>query len=185
MSLKIKPLALTTSNQTIYSVDAGVESSVHGLIFSNTSDNTITFNLYIYQASTNTTYTLADSYQVPARKNYAWPRPINMNSGDYIEASVSANTAMFASASIYENTSSIAKGFTPIGAWSSGATYSQNDVVTYSGYSYIAIQAGTNKNPSTQTSYWMKIVDSTLLDFTANSFTASYLTGQILTASQP
>jgi hypothetical protein len=40
------------------------------------------------------------------------------------------------------------------GAWSSGTTYAVNDVVEYNGSSYIAIQAGTNQQPDTATTYW-------------------------------
>lgn len=40
------------------------------------------------------------------------------------------------------------------GAWSGAMAYSVDDVVSYQGTTYIAIQAGTNKNPATQTSFW-------------------------------
>jgi hypothetical protein len=40
------------------------------------------------------------------------------------------------------------------GTWSSGTAYVSGDVVVYNGTAYAAILAGTNRNPSTQTSYW-------------------------------
>jgi predicted RecA/RadA family phage recombinase len=40
------------------------------------------------------------------------------------------------------------------GAWSSSNTYAIGDAVSYSGSSYIAVQAGSNKEPDTQTTYW-------------------------------
>lgn len=40
------------------------------------------------------------------------------------------------------------------GAWSSSTAYAIDDAVSYLGSSYIAIAAGTNQNPATQTGYW-------------------------------
>jgi len=40
------------------------------------------------------------------------------------------------------------------GPWNSSATYAVNDVVTQGGGSYIAIQAGTNQDPTTAPLYW-------------------------------
>jgi hypothetical protein len=40
------------------------------------------------------------------------------------------------------------------GVWSSATAYIVNDAVQYNGSSYIAILAGTNKQPDTQTTYW-------------------------------
>lgn len=46
-------------------------------------------------------------------------------------------------------------GFVPRGAWDSGFTYNQNDVVRYNGSTYLAIAgANTGQNPETATSYW-------------------------------
>ncbi|BAQ86271.1 hypothetical protein [uncultured Mediterranean phage uvMED] len=40
------------------------------------------------------------------------------------------------------------------GAWNSSTAYTVDDAVSHSGSSYICIQAGTNQNPSSATSYW-------------------------------
>jgi hypothetical protein len=40
------------------------------------------------------------------------------------------------------------------GEWSSLTTYTINQAVQYDGQSYVALQGGTDKNPSSQTSYW-------------------------------
>jgi len=45
-------------------------------------------------------------------------------------------------------------GFTPKGAWSNATSYVVNDMVTYSGSSYISILAGSNQNPATANTYW-------------------------------
>ena len=39
-------------------------------------------------------------------------------------------------------------------SWSSSTTYAVGDQVLYNAVLYVAIQAGTNENPATQTSYW-------------------------------
>ena len=40
------------------------------------------------------------------------------------------------------------------GAWNSATAYVVDDVVSLSGSSYVCIQAGTNKNPASQSAYW-------------------------------
>ncbi len=47
-----------------------------------------------------------------------------------------------------------AAGLTFQGTWSSSTNYSVHDLVYYAGSSYVAIQAGINQQPDTQTSYW-------------------------------
>ena len=50
-------------------------------------------------------------------------------------------------------------GYTPKGAWSSSTTYNLNESVTYLGSLYAAILGtNTNKNPATETTYWLKVV---------------------------
>jgi hypothetical protein len=53
------------------------------------------------------------------------------------------------------NNLSYAVGFTQKGAWSTTTTYYINDMVTYSGSSYISIQSGINQIPTAANStYW-------------------------------
>lgn len=52
-----------------------------------------------------------------------------------------------------------AEGFTWMGAWDDGFAYSVNDCVEYNGSGYVCIQAGTNKNPETETEYWELFVE--------------------------
>lgn len=52
------------------------------------------------------------------------------------------------------NNLSYSLGFTPRGAWSNSTSYVVNDMVTYTGSSYISILAGTNQNPATANTYW-------------------------------
>lgn len=152
MALKLKPVALTTSLATVYTCPAGTEASAHGIVFSNTNATDATITLTLYQAATATTYTLVSGLVVTAEKTFAWPRPLNMGAGDYIQASAST-TGVTVAASIYEGTTT-AVGFTPMGVWSSTTAYNQNDVVSYNGASYVAAQAGTNQTPGVATAYW-------------------------------
>lgn len=43
------------------------------------------------------------------------------------------------------------------GPWSSSTTYAVDDVVSHSGSSYISIQAGSNQNPASASSYWQQM----------------------------
>jgi hypothetical protein len=99
---------------------------------------------------------VATGISVGANTTYTWPKPINVNAGDYIQAAASTGSALVCFYSVYEGSAAAAAvGFTPRGAWGSGSTYAVNDVVSLSGSSYLAIQASTNQNPSTQTAYWL------------------------------
>lgn len=156
MALKGKPIAIGTSDTTIYTCPATLEASVHGLVFANNTGSAVTITLKIYIQSLGTTTTVATGISVGANTTYTWPKPINVNAGDYIQAAASTGSALVCFYSVYEGSAAAAAvGFTPRGAWSSGSSYAVNDVVSLSGSSYLAIQASTNQNPSTQTAYWL------------------------------
>jgi hypothetical protein len=156
MALKGKPIAIGTSDTTIYTCPSTLEASVHGLVFSNNTGSAVTITLKIYIQSLGTTTTVGTGISVPANSTYTWPKPINVNAGDYIQAAASTGSALVCFYSVYEGSAAAAAvGFTPRGAWGSGSSYAVNDVVSLSGSSYLAIQASTNQNPSTQTAYWL------------------------------
>lgn len=48
-------------------------------------------------------------------------------------------------------------GFEFVNSWNSSTTYYVGDVVTYGGYSYVAILQGSNQTPSTANTYWTPI----------------------------
>jgi hypothetical protein len=50
------------------------------------------------------------------------------------------------------------------GSWSSSTAYAVNDCVQYNGSSYVCIQAGTNRQPDTQTLYWDLVAQGTTID---------------------
>jgi hypothetical protein len=156
MALKGKPIAIGTSDTTIYTCPSTLEASVHGLVFSNNTGSAVTITLKIYIQSLGTTTTVGTGISVPANSTYTWPKPINVNAGDYIQAAASTGSALVCFYSVYEGSAAAAAvGFTPRGAWGSGSTYAVNDVVSYNGSSYLAIQASTNQQPDTQTAYWL------------------------------
>lgn len=156
MALKGKPIAIGTSDTTIYTCPSTIEASVHGLVFANNTGSAVTITLKIYIQSLGTTTTVATGISVGANTTYTWPKPINVNAGDYIQAAASTGSALVCFYSVYEGSAAAAAvGFTPRGAWGSGSTYAVNDVVSLSGSSYLAIQASTNQNPATQTAYWL------------------------------
>jgi hypothetical protein len=156
MALKGKPIAIGTSDTTIYTCPSTIEASVHGLVFANNTGSAVTITLKIYIQSLGTTTTVATGISVGANTTYTWPKPINVNAGDYIQAAASTGSALVCFYSVYEGSAAAAAvGFTPRGAWGSGSTYAVNDVVSYNGSSYLAIQASTNQQPDTQTAYWL------------------------------
>lgn len=156
MALKGKPIAVGTTDTDIYTCPATIEASVHGLIFSNVTGSAATITIKLYIQSTGATTTVLTGKSVSANDTYTWPKPLDMAAGDKIIASAGTGSAIVCTYSSYEGSATPAEvGFTPEGAWSSGATYATNDVVSYNGSSYLAIQASTNQNPATQTAYWM------------------------------
>jgi hypothetical protein len=179
MALKGKPIAIGTSDTTIYTCPSTIEASVHGLVFANNTGSAVTITLKVYIQSLGTTTTVATGISVSANSTYTWPKPIDVNAGDYIQASASTGSAIVCLYSTYEGSATPAEvGFTPEGTWSSGSTYQTNDVVSYNGSSYLAIQASTNQNPASATSYWMVLAakgDTGTGDVTTN--TAQTITG--------
>lgn len=156
MALKGKPIAVGTTDTDLYTCPSTIEASVHGLVFANGTGSSATITVKVYVQSTAATTTIITGQAVAANTAFTWPKPINLNAGDKIIASASTGSAIVCLYSAYEGSAApVAVGFTPRGAWSSGANYAVNDVVSLSGSSYLAIQAGTNQDPATQTAYWL------------------------------
>ncbi len=156
MALKGKPIAVGTSDTDLYTCPSTIEASVHGLVFANGTGSAATITVKVYIQSTAATTTIITGQTVAANTAFTWPKPINLNAGDKIIASASTGSAIVCLYSAYEGSAApVAVGFTPRGAWSSGASYITNDVVSLSGSSYLAIQSSTNQNPSSATAYWL------------------------------
>lgn len=159
MALKGKPIAVGTTDTDLYTCPSTIEASVHGLVFANGTGSSATITVKVYVQSTAATTTIITGQAVAANTAFTWPKPINLNAGDKIIASASTGSAIVCLYSAYEGSATpVAVGFTPRGAWSSGASYVTNDVVSYTnGSSYLAIQASTNQQPDTQTAYWLRL----------------------------
>jgi hypothetical protein len=156
MALKGKPIAVGTTDTDLYTCPSTIEASVHGLVFANGTGSSATITVKVYVQSTAATTTIITGQAVAANTAFTWPKPINLNAGDKIIASASTGSAIVCLYSAYEGSAApVAVGFTPRGAWSSGASYVTNDVVSLNGSSYLAIQASTNQSPATQTAYWL------------------------------
>jgi hypothetical protein len=156
MALKGKPIAIGATDTTIYTCPAATEASIHGLVFANNTGSTVTITLKVYIQSLGTTTTVATGISVAANSTYTWPKPVDVNAGDNVQAVASTGSAVVCLYSVYEGSATAAAvGFTPRGAWGSGSSYAVNDVVSVSGSSYLAIQSNTNQNPTTQTAYWL------------------------------
>lgn len=158
MALKINVLLLTTDLETIYQAPAGIEASVHGLVFSNNTANTETFNLIFYENSTNSAFHLAEDFEISPKTVYTWPVPINMEPGDYLESSSSSNDAITVSASYFEGSKKIAKGFTPRGIWDENASYDINDIVIFEGEVFAATEETTGIDPTESNSGWILFI---------------------------
>lgn len=162
MALKGQPISLGTSDTTVYTCPVSTEASVHGLVIGNNTGSSATFTLKVYIQSTATTTTVATGITVAANSTYTWPKPIDVNAGDIIKIAASSLSTLVALYSVYEGSNPpVAVGFTPRGTWSSVANYATNDVVTRSGSSYLALQASTNQDPVSATSYWMELFQDT------------------------
>lgn len=143
------------SATTLYTTPASTESSVHGLVFYNSSTSAVTVTLRLFKSSGATTTTIGAA-TVGAGDTYVWPRPINLSASDALSAFAGTTNVIIATYSVYESPTVLA-GFTPRGTWSSSTAYVQNDVVDYGVSSYVATLDSTNQNPSTATTYWTRL----------------------------
>lgn len=156
MALKGKPVAISNSSTNIYTCPSGVEAAVHGLLFSNNTGSPLAVDVIVYNQADGAETTVATDLAVAANSYITWTKPVNLNAGDVIKAVSSAVSGLVCLYSVYEGSSApVATGFTGRGVWSSGSTYAVNDIVTTAAGTYLALQASTNKDPATETAYWM------------------------------
>ena len=154
MSFQDETIQIGTSNTTIVTCPVGQNGSVYGLVFSNLTNTDVNITISLYSQSTGLTTQITNSTVVPANDQFTWPKPINVNAGDQIIASAATANAIVAVASVYyDNSINTVNGFNPRGNWSSSANYAINDVVTYSGSSYIAVSPNIGTPPPSNN--WM------------------------------
>jgi hypothetical protein len=173
MTLKISPTPIGTANTEIYTAGAGLEGSIHGLVFSNNSDSPALVSILFYKSLDDNEYILSQNFPIGGRKNFVWPRPLNVRSGDRLSASASSNNVIFATASVYE-AETFSQGFNVSGEWNDAAEYNVNDVVTYENVTYVAINSNNNSQPDLNPSDWVILVAPGPTGFTGSiGFTGS------------
>jgi hypothetical protein len=157
MALKGKPVAIGNTATTIYTCPATKEAAVHGLLFGNNTASALAVDVIVYNQATGSDVTVVTDLAVPANGVATWSKPINLNAGDAVKAISSAASGMVCLYSTYEDGATpVASGFTARGVWSSASSYVANDIVSVTGSgTYVAIQASTNQDPTTETAYWM------------------------------
>jgi hypothetical protein len=95
----------------------------------------------------------------------AWQASTLYNKDDIVKYGASAYvcTDSHTSDSTFAANSSrfdlMVEGITNAGAWNSSTLYQLNEVVTYGGAVYIALQENANLNPYDEPGYWQKFVD--------------------------
>lgn len=148
MAFQEKVLSLGTLETLLFECPATLAGSAHGVVFSNITNADKTIAVKLYTKSTGVTTVIAQDRIVKANTEFAWPKPINLASGDQIIAMASTLNSVAALVSIYLATSLPASaGFTLRGEHSTIATYDPNDVVSLAGSSYLALSRNVNSPP--------------------------------------
>lgn len=171
MAFKSIPVPVLTTDTEIVVCPATQEGAAV-LMISNVTGSASTYTVKQYKQSTAATLTIAATVAIAAYTTVKFPVPISLEAGDKIIMTAPSNAIIVAGGTFtYSGATPAAVGFTPIGAWSSVATYAVNDVVSLNGNSYAAIQASTNQSPATQTAYWLLLASKG--DTGAGDLTAS------------
>jgi hypothetical protein len=157
MALKGKPVPISNTTTTVYTCPAGVEASVHGLLFSNNTGGGLTVDVSVFNQADNTTVVVATGLEVPANEFITWTKPINLAAGDSVLAQANAASGIVSLFSVFEGSAApVAIGFTGRGEWSNTSTYSVNDIVSVTGSgTFLALQDSVDEDPTTQTAFWM------------------------------
>jgi hypothetical protein len=164
MTFKVAAVALAAADTTVFETPINIEGAMHGLVFTNPTAGALSLTFKFFDASEGTTRTILSGFSIAANAQFTWPKPINLNAGDRIIASGNGLVALHST--FIAEAVPLARGFTPRGEWTSAAAYQTNDIVSYLGSSYIAIQANTNQQPNTNPDDWLLLfaTPSTLTD---------------------
>jgi hypothetical protein len=148
MSFQEKAIVLNNEDTLIFECPAVKMGSMHGLVFSNTTDTPCTVNVKLFNKASGETIQVALNRMVNAYSEFTWPKPINLQAGDKVIASGAVAGSISAVASIYltlEGTTT--NMLNARGPWSSTATYYKSDIVAHNGTSYIALSENINSAP--------------------------------------
>lgn len=127
----------------------------------NRANSAVTCDIKLYKQALGTALELIEDLSISANTIEKIPAPISLEAGDKIVMSASSAGDLTASGTFtYSAATPAAVGFTPMGAWSSEATYARNDIAEKDGISYISLQdANTDNDPETETAFWMVLAD--------------------------
>lgn len=169
-------VSITSSSRVLFA-NAGVYSVTFSLQFTSVSSSIEQATVWLKKNGSDVANS-STVFDVPSKKSASIKGHtvgtlnfvFDLNSADYLEVYWSG-TSTDLSLETYAAGSSPTNPVTPSviltatqvmysaalawkGAWSGATAYNVDEVVEYNGSSYIAIQAGTNKQPDTQTAYW-------------------------------
>ena len=157
MALVGQPIEIGTASTTLMTVPATLEASLHSLLISNPTGGNLDVTLSFFDSGTSSELSLLTQTVTSDTTLKAFEAPINMAAGDKILSSASGS-GLIALVSRFENSSTpAAVGFTPRGEYTSGTTYSVNDIVSFQGSSFIS-QVDSNLNRGTSnSSAWLTL----------------------------
>jgi hypothetical protein len=154
-------LPIVVGSSQIAICNAGQEINVFSLVFKNTQAAARVVTLSLFRQATGQTKTIP--VELASKEEKVWGgRSFALQPGDHLDVYADATGVSVAYAyDLDTGANPIATSFAGKGTWSSATAYAINDVVYYgtTGTSYLALQAGTNKQPDTQTAYWMPLLD--------------------------
>tara|TARA_R110002020_G_scaffold287166_2_gene502652 strand:+ start:53 stop:970 length:918 start_codon:yes stop_codon:yes gene_type:complete len=157
MALVGTPVAVGTASTTLIVCPATLETSLHSLLVNNPTSGNLNLTLSYFDSSASAESTLLTQAVSANTSLKAFSAPVNLASGDKINASASG-TGLIALVSSFQNASTpAAVGFTPRGEYSSGTTYAINDVVSNDGSSFISQFAGNLNRGTSNSSAWLTL----------------------------
>ena len=157
MSAKSSPVVLGTGNTTIFECPATL-SAYAQLFIANVTGSAVTYTLKFFKQSTGVTTTISPATNLAANAPLTPSIAFSLEAGDQIIGLASAATSVVAMPVISLGETTAARGLTPKGEYSAGATYAINDMVSVAadGNSWISIQNGNiGHTPSTNPAWWM------------------------------
>lgn len=148
---------LTTSSELV-ECNIGQEVTVFGLVFVNSTASLKTVTMSIYRQAAGLANAM--TFEVGAKSKYVFEKPLSLQPGDHLDVVADA-TGVNLLWSIDQDAGAapVLTGFTIRGEYSNVTPYDALDVVFKAGATYTAIQNSTNKDPETETAYWMLLLD--------------------------
>ena len=98
-------VAIGTTDTTLYTAPAGTTGIIHAIYISNVDGtNDATIDLFVTDTSAGSDFYIMKTVDVPADSTLVIEKPINLEAGDILKATASANGDLQAFASVLEIT---------------------------------------------------------------------------------